>query len=198
MIRVLLLLIGYCFGVFQTGYIYSKKHGVDIRTRGSGNAGSTNVLRVMGLKAGATTFVGDFLKCLIPCLAVRLIFKENTDTMILWTGLGVVLGHDFPAIFNFKGGKGIASSLAIAFVLNWKIGILVVAVWMVIVFITKYVSLASIIAYLVFCIYGCMTYKDAEKIALIIILTGLAIFQHRSNISRLKSGTEHKLNIKRR
>ena len=115
MIRVILLLIGYCFGLFQTGYIYSKAHGVDIRTRGSGNAGSTNVLRVFGLKGGLTTFVGDFLKSFIPCMAVKLFFTvgsgaamidpaaqavnilqigmPGTDvvTLVLWIGLGVVL-----------------------------------------------------------------------------------------------------------
>lgn len=197
MIRVLLLLIGYCFGMFQTGYIYAKKNGIDIRACGSGNAGSTNVLRVMGLKAGAITFAGDFLKSLIPCLAVKLIFKENTDAMVLWTGLGVVLGHDFPFWLNFKGGKGIASSLAIAFVLDWRLGLLALAVWILIVLTTKYVSLGSIIALLVFLIYVCIKYDSVECRIPAFILTALAIIRHSSNIKRLAKGNENKITFRK-
>lgn len=195
--RIILLIIGYCFGMFQTGYIYAKKNGIDIRACGSGNAGSTNVLRVMGLKAGVITFVGDFLKSLIPCLAVKLIFKENTDVLVLWTGLGVVLGHDFPIWLNFRGGKGIASSLAIAFVLDWRLGLLVLAVWGLIVLATKYVSLGSLIAFFVFFVYICIKYNSAECKILAFILTGLAIIRHGSNIKRLAKGNENKIKFRK-
>lgn len=91
--RILCLAVGYLFGLFQTGYIYSKLHHVDIRKEGSGNAGSTNVLRVMGVKAGATVFLGDFFKTLIPCILVRHFFQnqpEMVNLLVLYTAFGVI------------------------------------------------------------------------------------------------------------
>jgi glycerol-3-phosphate acyltransferase PlsY len=77
--RLVCLAVGYLFGIFQTGYIYGRVHGIDIRKYGSGNSGSTNALRVMGKKAGLTVFLGDFLKTVIPCMAVRFVFKDQPD-----------------------------------------------------------------------------------------------------------------------
>ena len=111
--RLVCLAVGYLFGIFQTGYIYGRVHGIDIRKYGSGNSGSTNALRVMGKKAGLTVFAGDFLKTVIPCMAVRCIFKNQPDyayVYMLYIGLGVILGHNYPFYLHFKGGKGIAVS----------------------------------------------------------------------------------------
>ena len=114
------LLIGYGFGCFSTGYFVGKLNGRDIRSEGSGNIGTTNALRTMGVRGGGLTFAGDLLKAFIPTLAVRLIFCANmgyeadlTYLMTLFTGLGVVIGHNFPFYLNFKGGKGIAVSAAV-------------------------------------------------------------------------------------
>ena len=106
LVRIICLLIGYIFGLFQTGYLYSKKHNFDIRSHGSGNAGATNVLRTMGLKAGAVTFLGDAFKCIFAVLLVKWLFR-NTQTDILpllalYAGFGAVLGHNYPFYMNFK------------------------------------------------------------------------------------------------
>ena len=96
--RVICLVMGYVFGLFQTGYLYGKMNHIDIRNYGSGNSGTTNALRVMGKKAGLIVFAGDFLKTVFACLAARIIFKgsPDTDLYVLYAGLGVVLGHNFP------------------------------------------------------------------------------------------------------
>ena len=104
--------MGYCFGLFQTGYIYGEKHGVDIRTQGSGNAGTTNTLRVLGWKAGLITFLGDLFKAIFAVLLIRFIFigkyPDAVKILELYAGFGAVLGHNFPFYLKFKGGKGIA------------------------------------------------------------------------------------------
>ena len=105
------MLIGFIFGLFQTGYFYGKTQGVDIRKMGSGNAGSTNALRTMGIKAGMITLLGDCFKCVIAVLVVRGIYGQSHADILpllsLYTGFGAVLGHNFPFYLKFKGGKGI-------------------------------------------------------------------------------------------
>ena len=114
MIRLICVAIGYVFGLFQTSYIYGKMHGIDIRTQGSGNAGTTNALRVLGKKAGAITFLGDALKCVAAVLLVQALFGAShgdiRPLLALYAGAGVILGHNFPFYLGFKGGKGIAAS----------------------------------------------------------------------------------------
>ena len=125
--RIICLAAGYLCGLFQTGYIYGKLHGIDIRSYGSGNSGSTNALRVMGKKAGLTVFVGDFLKTVIPCFITRLLFKDQPELMyvyMLYTGLGVILGHNFPFYLGFKGGKGIAATAGIIFSIDWRLTVI--------------------------------------------------------------------------
>ena len=108
-VRIVALVVGYCFGLIQTGYIFGKFNKIDIRDYGSGNSGATNALRVMGKKAGLIVLLGDFFKAFIPCLAFRLIFRNseqiNNILLLLYCGLGVVLGHSFPAHLGFRGGK---------------------------------------------------------------------------------------------
>ena len=108
--RLICIVIGYIFGLIQSGYLYGKANHMDIRQYGSGNAGSTNVLRVMGKKAGAIVFLGDFFKAVFAMAVCRLLFKGNADVdlLALYAGLGVTLGHNFPFYLKFKGGKGIA------------------------------------------------------------------------------------------
>ena len=124
------------------GYIYGRVHGIDIRKYGSGNSGSTNALRVMGKKAGLTVFAGDFLKTVIPCMAVRCIFKNQPDyayVYMLYIGLGVILGHNYPFYLHFKGGKGIAATAGIIFSIDWRLTVLCLAVFILIVAVTRYV-----------------------------------------------------------
>ncbi len=115
--RLLSLLAGYVFGLFQTAYLYGRTKGIDIRDKGSGNAGTTNSIRVLGWKAGALTFLGDFFKAVLAVLLVKLVFgeryAESVKVLELYAGFGAVLGHNFPCYLQFRGGKGIACSAGV-------------------------------------------------------------------------------------
>ena len=145
--RILCLLTGYVFGLFQTGYLYGKMHHIDIRQYGSGNSGTTNALRVMGKKAGLLVFMGDFLKTVFACLLVRLVMKgdPSVDLYVLYAGLGVVLGHNFPFYLHFKGGKGIASMAGILVSMDWRVTLVCASLFLGAVILTRYVSLGSIL-----------------------------------------------------
>ena len=205
MMRVFCLVFGYVFGLFQTGYLYGRMNHIDIRNYGSGNSGTTNALRVLGKKAGLIVFIGDFFKMVLACLLVRIFLKgdPNTDLYVLYTGLGVVMGHNFPFYLGFKGGKGIASMAGLLVSMDWRVTLVCAAVFLGTVIITRYVSLGSIFVVILFFIqmvlYESMgAYQVApgsrlEFYALAGVLTGMAIWRHRANIRRLLAGTENKL-----
>ena len=208
MLRILLLIIGYFIGNIETGYIFGKLNKMDIRNYGSGNAGATNTLRVLGPKAGLIVFFGDFCKSLIPCLVVRYIFRDNVSlsyVYMLYIGLGVVLGHNFPFYLGFKGGKGVASTAGIIMALDYRIAFVCLAIFILIVAITRYVSLASIVVMIIFIgmshllvktSYG-FTDGTSPMFRLLVVVIGLlSIFMHRANIKRLLSGTENKIGKK--
>ena len=209
MIRILLLLIGYFIGNIETGYIFGKLNKMDIRNYGSGNAGATNTLRVLGPKAGLIVFLGDFCKSLIPCLVVRFIFRDNVSlsyVYMLYIGLGVVLGHNFPFYLGFKGGKGVASTAGIIMALDFRIALVCLAIFILIVAITRYVSLASMVVMIIFIgmsymlvktNYGFTDGSSTMEFRLLVAIIGcLSIFMHRANIKRLLSGTENKIGKK--
>lgn len=209
MLRILLLIIGYFIGNIETGYIFGKLNKMDIRNYGSGNAGATNTLRVLGPKAGLIVFLGDFCKSLIPCLAVRYIFRDNVSlsyVYMLYIGLGVVLGHNFPFYLGFKGGKGVASTAGIIMALDIRIAAVCLAIFIVIVAVTRYVSLASIVVMIIFIgmshllvktSYGFTDGTSPMEFRLLVVVIGLlSIFMHRANIKRLLSGTENKIGKK--
>lgn len=209
MFRILLLIIGYFIGNIETGYIFGKLNKMDIRNYGSGNAGATNTLRVLGPKAGLIVFFGDFCKSLIPCLVVRYIFRDNVSlsyVYMLYIGLGVVLGHNFPFYLGFKGGKGVASTAGIIVALDIRIAAVCLAVFILIVAITRFVSLASIFVMIIFIgmshmlvktNYGFTDGSSPMEFRLLIVIIGfLSIFMHRANIKRLLSGTENKIGKK--
>lgn len=208
--RFICVMIGYVFGLLQTGYIYGKLHHVDIRREGSGNAGTTNVLRTMGWKAGAVTFLGDCFKCVFAVLTVYLIYGEMKADIFpllkLYTGMGVILGHNFPFYMRFKGGKGIAATagLLISTVNLWMVLVCLIA-FVGVVGITKYVSLGSLVVVVIYfaeiVIYGQMgkfrmpSGALYEMYAVAAFLMVLAFYKHRENIKRLLSGTENKLSV---
>lgn len=150
--RLICIVIGYIFGLIQSGYLYGKANHMDIRQYGSGNAGSTNVLRVMGKKAGAIVFLGDFFKAVFAMAVCRLLFKENADVDLfaLYAGLGVTLGHNFPFYLKFKGGKGIACMAGIMTAMDLRITLTCFVIFSVTVFLTRYVSLGSILVSITF------------------------------------------------
>lgn len=210
--RIICLLGGYCFGLIQTSYLYGRLKGIDIRKSGSGNAGTTNALRVLGKKAGLIVFLGDFLKGVVACSLVHVLFNcmdfSNGYLYVLYVGFGVVLGHNFPFYMQFKGGKGIAATSGMILGLwDWRIVLIELILFVLVVGITKYVSLGSIclvvgflILYTVFAIKGSYDFASEAKMIESIIVAGvitlLAIIRHSANIKRLLSGTENKLSFK--
>ena len=129
MIRVLLLVIGYCLGMIQTGYLYGRMKGIDIRKAGSGNSGATNSLRVLGKKAGLIVFAVDLCKCFIPCLIVKAWAVSSgqqhmEDIYMLYLAFGVILGHNYPCYLNFKGGKGISCFAGVMVLYCWQISVI--------------------------------------------------------------------------
>ena len=157
--RIICLIAGYLCGLLQSGYFYGKTHKIDIRKYGSGNSGTTNALRVMGPKAGAVVFFGDFLKSLLPCLAVRLVFQNQPEmiyVLILYTGFGVILGHNYPFYLQFKGGKGIAATAGLIMATDLRMTLLCLTSFILIVLITRYVSLGSLVVATIFLIWMCV------------------------------------------
>lgn len=205
--RIASLVIGYLFGIIQTAYIYGKMNGIDIREHGSGNAGTTNALRVLGKKAGAIVFFGDFLKCIAAFLLVQLLFKnaagEIRPLIGLYGAAGCILGHNFPIQLNFCGGKGIACTAGLLAVFDIRIALIALATFVLIVLVTRYVSLGSIAVVLemvIFTIFfgqrGDYAMSSTALIEMYILsacLAGMAIFRHRANIVRLLKGTENKI-----
>ena len=147
--RIACLVIGYLFGIVQTAYIYGKMNGIDIREHGSGNAGTTNALRVLGKKAGAIVFAGDFLKCFLSIHLVRIVFKNSAPNILpllgIYAATGCILGHNFPVQLNFRGGKGIACTAGLLAAFDVRIGIIALLTFLAIVIATRYVSLGSMV-----------------------------------------------------
>lgn len=205
--RLLCIMLGYIFGLFQTGYIYGKLNHVDIRKHGSGNAGTTNALRVLGKKAGAITFLGDCLKTLLAVWLVKALFKDLPLEMIkllgFYAGLGAILGHNFPFYLKFKGGKGIAATGGILLSFNPIMTILGFIVFVGTVAITRYVSLGSLFLVSTFLVelivmgeMGIFQMSQAllyELYGIGILITLLAFYKHKENIGRLLKGRENKL-----
>jgi len=206
-------LIAYLLGSISFSVIFSKKFaGVDVRTKGSGNAGSTNVLRVAGKKAALCTLICDVLKgvvaILIAFLVGKIIKADNNIAAILCeiAGLLVVIGHTFPVFFKFKGGKGVATSLGVLLTINWRLGLICLVFALIIMILTKIVSLGSILAAVLFpvlCLFVPWSFivssdSHLSYIIFSIILALLVIFNHRTNIVRLRNGTENKLNFNKK
>ncbi len=196
MIKLLpVILAGYLAGCFQTAYIVGRiNRHIDIRQYGSGNAGTTNAFRVMGLKLGLLTFAGDFLKSFLTVTIVFLLTKDLLSAIA--AGFGVILGHDFPAFLNFRGGKGIASTIGLAFALDYRLGLLSLLIMIVVIAVSRYVSLAS----LLLCIslpFGFLFWQKPSGVEMCFALwiALLGIYQHRANVKRLLSGSENKISF---
>ena len=207
MIRVVCLLIGYVFGLFQTAYIYGKMHGIDIRTVGSGNAGTTNTLRVLGTKAGLIVLAGDIIKTMLAIFIVKMLFGESHADMlymlVLYTAAGAILGHNYPFYLGFKGGKGIASTAGLILSMPPVFILVGVMVFFGTFLTTHYVSLGSLLVYLflviqlIYCgqtgFFEGMTQPALfEMYAVALFLMAMAYWRHRSNIQKLVTGMERK------
>ena len=207
MIRIICLLIGYGFGLIQTAMIFGKIKGFDIRKQGSGNAGTTNMLRVKGTAAGLIVFAGDFFKCFIAVMLTTALFKGKYPDLVyllkIYTAFGVVLGHDYPIYLKFKGGKGIAATAGFMNAFHWTFIPVGILAFFVPFLSTHFVSLGSLCLYAGFFIqtiisgqlgvFGSATQATLNEIYVVAgIMTALAFFQHRANIGRLIHGNERK------
>jgi len=206
---IISFVVAYLLGSINTSVIVGKLKGVDIRKKGSGNAGMTNTLRVIGKGAAVFVFLFDFLKAIIGLIASGFIAKafvpEGGDVVEYCkyvAALGAVLGHNFPLYFGFKGGKGIVTSIAAIFYLDWRIGIIMATFCILIMIITKYVSLGSVVGAIIYPIFVIAFNTDFSiptvpyYLAMSVAFSFLALYRHRANISRLLKGTESKLGQK--
>lgn len=210
--RLVSLVIGYIFGLFQTGYIYGKINHIDIRDFGSGNAGTTNAMRVLGKKAGIITYLGDCFKAIFSALTVSLIFSSESKSamfvLLLYSGFGVMLGHSYPFYMKFRGGKGIAAaSGAIVGMMDIKLILLALFTFVIVTYVSKYVSLGSlcmmagfVIEVIVFDRLNMLCLEGKESIEayiLAFLMAALAFYKHRGNIVRLINGNERKIGQKK-
>ncbi|MFT9496523.1 glycerol-3-phosphate 1-O-acyltransferase PlsY [Anaerosolibacter sp.] len=193
-LKVLAILLSYTIGNFSTSIIVSKLWaGIDIRKFGSGNAGATNVLRTLGMKAGLVTFIGDALKAI---LAVWIGSRLGGEGTALICGIAVVIGHNWPIFLGFKGGKGIASSIGVGLFVNPIVAIICIIVGVLIVAKTKYVSLGSVVAISLLPVL--LLFSGFKFFLFGLVLALMAIYRHKENIGRLLKGTESKLGQKSR
>ena len=211
-VYVIMAIIAYLIGSINFSVILSKKFaGFDVREKGSGNAGSTNMLRSVGKKAAALTLVCDVLKgvvaIVIAIILGNIIQDSNKELLLQIAGIAVVLGHTFPIFFQFKGGKGVATSLGILLMSNWQIGLICLVFALVLMALTRMVSLGSCAAAVLFPVltlfindhYTVLTEGKQGSTYLVysIIMAVIVLFNHRSNIKRILNGTENKLSFKK-
>ena len=210
---ILTAIIAYLLGSISFSVIFTKKFaGFDVREKGSGNAGSTNVLRTAGKKTAILTLVCDILKGVVAIIVAYLMGKiANADVwlsalLIQIAGVFVVLGHTFPIFFGFKGGKGVATALGVLLITNWQIGLICLVFALVLMALTRIVALGSIAAAILFpilCIFitnNFLVGDDSTRMTYLIfgiIMAAIVIFNHRSNIQRMASGTENRLIFKK-
>ena len=181
----------------------SRIKGVDIRKYGSGNAGTTNALRVLGKKAGLIVFLGDFLKGIIACSLTHIILGQlgigNAYMFVLYTGLGVVLGHNFPFYMQFKGGKGIAVTSGVMLALDLRIGLIGIIGFLIIFFTTRYVSVGSLYMSLAFPVCVLIFYPGQWHLfGISVVFWLMAWMRHRENIKRLMNGNENRFERKKK
>ncbi len=206
--NIVVAIIAYLIGSINFSVIFSKKMaGFDVREKGSGNAGTTNMLRSVGKKAAAITLICDILKGVVAILIAMFVawaFKvENAALLVQIAGIAVVLGHTFPIFFGFKGGKGVATSLGILIMSNWQIGLICLVFGVVLIALTRMVSLGSCAAAVLFPVLTLfinehyIVSQGSSYLIYSIILAVIVLFNHRSNIKRILSGKENKISFKK-
>lgn len=217
--RTLCLLIGFLFGSIPSGYIIARSKGIDLKHTGSGNVGSTNVLRTMGRGYALLTLIMDMLKCIIPVVIMSLLFHEHTDMhylITLYTSSGAVLGHIFSPFLKFQGGKGVATSGGMLICLDPVLALATITMVFIVIIATGYVSLGSLMACVVVIVFhivmlfsgyipGWWFYKQnyisnqaPEIMCVISILAIVVALRHRENIKRLIIGKENKVSLRKK
>lgn len=207
---IFVIIAGYLLGSLNTSIIVGKCYGIDIRMQGSGNAGMTNTLRTLGKAAAMLVILGDILKGVLSYLIGAVVVDSAIVGGILPNplssvvglggmvgGIAAIIGHNWPIYFGFKGGKGILTTFSVVMMMDWKLGITLLGLFIIIVAITRYVSLGSIIACVAFPITALIKGNGPVFVIFASILAVLAIDRHKANIKRLISGTETKLGVKK-
>lgn len=206
-IYLMVAIIAYAIGSISFSVIISKKMaGFDVREKGSGNAGTTNMLRNVGKKAAALTLLCDVLKGVVSIGIAILVGKINTELnpaiLVQVAALAVVFGHTFPIFFGFKGGKGVATSLGVLVLINWKIGLICLVFGVILIALTQMVSLGSIAGAILFPVLTVFINEcyivPGNYIIFSIIICVFICYNHRTNIKRLLSGTENKISFKKK
>ena len=202
---ILTFVLGYLIGSFPTGYVVASARGVDIRSVGSGNIGATNVFRILGRPAGSLVLFVDALKgWLAVVILAPVVYRilglspdsQEREFFQIIAGLAVVLGHNYTCWLKFKGGKGIATSAGVLIALvPWAL-LIILTVWIITFFLTRYVSLASILASATLPFATWLTTGSLTLVAVTSLMSVLAIYKHRSNMQRLLSGTESRVKPK--
>ncbi len=207
-IDVVMAIIAYLIGSINFSVIISKKvAGFDVREKGSGNAGSTNMLRSVGKGAAALTLLCDILKGVVAILIAigigNIVKDADKGLLVQIAGVAVVLGHTFPIFFGFKGGKGVATALGILLMTNWQIGLICLVFALVLMVLTQMVSLGSCAAAVLFPVLTLfikehyIVTEGGNYFIYSVILAGIVLYNHRSNIKRMLNGTENKLSFKK-
>ncbi len=208
---IIIAVIAYLIGSINFSIILSKRMaGFDIREKGSGNAGTTNMLRAVGKKAAVITLICDILKgvvsILIAVLAGKIVKNLDNALLVQLAGIFVIIGHTFPVFFKFKGGKGIATALGVLLMINWQIGLICLIFALVLMALTKMVSVGSIAAAILFPILVAFidqnyivptSNSNWSYLVFSIIVALLVIFNHRANVQRILNGTENRLSFKK-
>lgn len=207
---IVITILAYLLGSISFSVIISKKMaGFDVREKGSGNAGSTNVLRTVGKKAAILTLICDILKgvAAVGIAAIAsLIWKEANGPLLIQLAAGaVVLGHTFPIFFGFKGGKGVATALGVLLICNWQIGLICLVFALVIMAVTRIVSLGSIMAAILYPVLTLFIHEhyiiagegNYSYLIFSILLAILVVYNHRTNLKRILEGKENKLSFKK-
>jgi glycerol-3-phosphate acyltransferase PlsY len=192
---ILLVLGGYLFGSISTAVLTCKLMGLpDPRTEGSGNPGATNVLRLGGKKAAFLTLAGDMLKGLIPVLIAQALHASPLIQSA--TALAAFLGHLYPVFFSFQGGKGVATALGVAFGLYWPAGLSVAGIWLLMAFVFRISSLSALIAMLLAPACFWLLKPEPAFIGVMVVITLMLFWRHRTNIRDLLNGTEGKIELR--
>ena len=193
---VLSVLLGYLAGSVSTAIIVCRIMGLpDPRSEGSRNPGATNVLRFGGKKAAAITLAGDFLKGLAPVLLARLAGLEEAGLAL--TGLAAFLGHLYPVFFGFEGGKGVATAFGVILALSWPVALAALAAWLFMAFVVRISSLSALTAATLTPLFAWWFGLPGGYVAAVLVMVGLLIWRHRSNIRNLLAGTEGKIGTDR-
>ena len=211
-IYIIIAIISYLIGSINFSVILSKKiAGFDVREKGSGNAGSTNMLRSVGKGAAALTLICDILKGVVA-IGIAILFgnmvqDSNKELLLQIAGIMVIVGHTYPVFFGFKGGKGVATSLGVLLLSNWQIGLICLVFALVMMALTRMVSLGSCTAAVLFPVltlfinqhYTVLTEGKSGNVYFIysVILAAIVLFNHRENIKRIYQGTENRLSFKK-